>query len=122
MHARRQFSIVGQLRQHNPNDNRWIADRQFNSTEALVRAAHERMTLGRLWGVMHGSELLPVFRTDVCLVQNTAESSNRDFMLPGDYRGVRSLATDAGELDVTTLLTYLSKTGSFKATLDFAEG
>jgi len=43
-------------------------------------------------------------------------------MLPGDYRGVRSVATDARELDVTTLLAYLLKTGSFKATLDFAEG
>jgi hypothetical protein len=71
---------------------------------------------------MRCSELLPVLRTDVCLVQNTAESSHRDFMLPGDYRGVRSVATDARELDVTTLLAYLLKTGSFKATLDFAEG
>ena len=66
------------------------------------------------------SELLPVLRTDECLVQNTAESSHRDFMLPGDYHGVRSLATDAAELDVTTLLAYLSKTGSFKTALDFA--
>jgi hypothetical protein len=40
----------------------------------------------------------------------------------GDYRGVRSLATDARELDVTTLLAYLSKTGSFQTALDFAEG
>ena len=70
---------------------------------------------------MHCSELLPVLGADVCLVQNTAESSNRDFMLPGDYRGVRPLATDAGEFDVTTLLAYLSKTGSFKPALDFAE-
>ena len=45
-----------------------------------------------------------------------------DFMLSGDYRGVRSLATDARELDVTTLLAYLSKTGSFQTALDFAEG
>ena len=43
-------------------------------------------------------------------------------VLPGDNRGVRSLATDAQELDVTTLLADLSKTGSFKATFDFAEG
>ena len=43
-------------------------------------------------------------------------------MLPVDYCGVRSLATDAGELNVTTLLAYLSKAGGFETTLDFAEG
>ena len=71
---------------------------------------------------MHCSELLPVLRTDECLVENTTESSHRDFMLPGDYHGVCSLTIDAGELDVTTLLARLSKTGSFKTALDFAEG
>ena len=40
----------------------------------------------------------------------------------GDDHGVRSLATDAGEFDVTTLLAYFSKTGSFKTALNFTEG
>jgi hypothetical protein len=44
------------------------------------------------------------------------------FMLSRDYRGNRSPGTDAEQLDVTTFLAYLSKTGRFKTTLDFAEG
>jgi hypothetical protein len=67
------------------------------------------------------SEVLPVLRSDVSLVQNTPESTHWDFMFPGDYRGVCSIGFDARRLDVTTLWAYLLKTGGFETPLDFAE-
>ena len=50
------------------------------------------------------AEFLPVLGIDVDLVENTAQRTDRDFALTGNYRGVDGLAEAPDKLYVTSFL------------------
>lgn len=69
---------------------------------------------------MGSCEFFPLFRIDVRLVENAAQSSDRDFPLFGNDRGVDDFALVPNEFDMAALLAGFDKARAFEAALNLA--
>ena len=66
--------------------------------------------------------MLPLLVIYVCLIEDAAKSTNRDFAMFGNYGRVDGFRSSADELDVAAFLAMLGESNRFQPTLDFAEG